>query len=67
MIGDLALEIIFRGACFPVGWPVVKLATAGRYPSKGAWFAQRVESDWTSAVGLVVLLVVMMLLARQFS
>jgi hypothetical protein len=63
---DLLLEPVFRAICFPIGWPFIKLMTWGRYPTKGAWFAQRQESDWTAGIGLTVLAVIMMAVLKQF-
>ena len=63
---DLFIEMAFRGVCFPFGWPVAKLVTLGRYPSKGSWLAHTPEAEWTCAAGLVVLVVAMMVALRQF-
>ncbi|MCU1758374.1 hypothetical protein NTD84_01380 [Pseudomonas sp. 14P_8.1_Bac3] len=63
---DIFIEVAFRGVCFPFGWPVVKLATLGRYPSSGAWLAHTPEAEWTCAAGLVVLAVAGMFLMGQF-
>ncbi|RSC25211.1 hypothetical protein EGT09_01825 [Pseudomonas putida] len=54
---DTLTEVIFRAICFPIGWPIVRLITLGRYPSRGSWFACTRESEWTSAVGLAVLVI----------
>lgn len=32
---DTPIEEIFRVACFPIGWPLVRLFTLGKYPPKG--------------------------------
>ncbi|WP_189656992.1 hypothetical protein [Pseudomonas sp. BW16M2] len=67
MISELSVHVLFRSLCYPLGWPLVKLATLGRYPSRGAWYAERAESEWTAAIGLVVLLLLLMLLLGQFN
>ncbi len=63
---DILVEVIFRAVCFPIGWPLMRLVTLGRYPSKGSWFSYTPESEWTSALGLAVLVVAMMAMLRQF-
>ncbi|KTB78133.1 hypothetical protein ABNM12_02450 [Pseudomonas syringae] len=63
---DVLIEAIFRAICFPVGWPIVKLLTRGKYPSKGSWFAYTPESEWTSAVGFTVLMIATMAAMKQF-
>ncbi|WP_455808888.1 hypothetical protein [Pseudomonas koreensis] len=63
---DVLIEAIFRAICFPVGWPIVKLLTRGKYPSKGSWFAYTPESEWISAVGFAVLMIAMMAAMKQF-
>ncbi|WP_460419129.1 hypothetical protein [Pseudomonas sp. microsymbiont 2] len=66
VISELSVHFVFRALCYPLGWPVVKLATLGRYPSQGSWFAERVEAEWTAATGLIPLVLAMMLFAGQF-
>ncbi|MCD5994738.1 hypothetical protein KDX38_13755 [Pseudomonas sp. CDFA 602] len=61
-----ALEPIFRAICYPIGWPIVRLLTLGKYPVKGSWFSTAPAAQWTSGIGLAVLLVVMMALLKQF-
>lgn len=63
---DALVELMFRTICFPVGWPVVKIITLGKYPSKGSWFASTPESQWTTGTGAVVLAVAMMAALKQF-
>ena len=63
----MLIELIFRVVCFPVGWPIVRLATLGKYPSNGSWLSQTPESEWTSGVGLSVLLIGMMATLKQFA
>jgi hypothetical protein len=63
---DPLIEVIFRAIFFPVGWPIMRLITLGKYPSKGAWFASTPESDWTCGVGLAVLLIAGMAAMKQF-
>lgn len=36
---DILVEVIFRAIYFPIGWPIVRLITLGKHPSKGSWFA----------------------------
>lgn len=62
---DLLIEVIFRGICFPIGWPIVRLLTLGKYPSKGTWFSYTSESEWTAAVGLVVLVIAVLVAMKQ--
>lgn len=63
---EILFELIARAVCFPVGWPVVKLITLGKYPSKGAWFAETPEAEWTMGIGLAVLVITMMAVLKQF-
>lgn len=63
---DTLIEEIFRVACFPIGWPLVRMVTLGKYPSKGSWLACTPEADWTAAVGLAILVVAMMVATKQF-
>ena len=44
---DTLIEEIFRVACFPISWPLVRLVTLGKYPCTP-------EADWTAAVGLAI-------------
>lgn len=39
---------------------LVRLITLGKHPSKGSWFAYTPKSEWTSAVGLAVLVIAIM-------
>ncbi|MHC8320870.1 hypothetical protein ACYZT4_09240 [Pseudomonas sp. GB2N2] len=64
---DIFIEVAFRGVCFPIGWPVMKLVTLGKYPSTGAWLTHTPEAEWTCAAGLVVLVMATMLLLGQFT
>ena len=63
---DTLIEEIFRVACFPIGWPLVRLVTLGKYPSMDSWLACTPEADWTAAVGLAILVVAMMVATTQF-
>nr|WP_145306170.1 MULTISPECIES: hypothetical protein [unclassified Pseudomonas] len=63
---DILVETVFRAICFPIGWPVMRVVTLGKYPAKGSWFSQSPESEWTSAVGLAVLVITMMAILGQF-
>ncbi|MEG5262747.1 hypothetical protein TRP66_00415 [Pseudomonas sp. JDS28PS106] len=63
---DVLIEIICRAICFPVGWPLVKLITLGKYPSRGSWFASTPKAQWTTGSGLAVLTIVMMAVLKQF-
>ncbi len=66
MMMEILAEVFFRTICFPVGWPVVKIFTLGKYPVKGSWFAQTLQSEWTCAIGLAVLVIAMMAALKQF-
>jgi hypothetical protein len=44
----------------------MRVVTLGKYPAKGSWFSQTPESEWTSAVGLAVLVITMMAILGQF-
>lgn len=63
---DILIEVIFRTICFPVGWPIVKLITLGKFPAKGSWFACTPESEWTSAVGVAALVIVIAAVTHYF-
>lgn len=63
---DILLDAIFRAICFPIGWPIMRVITLGKYPAKGAWFSEKPESEWTAGVGLAVLMVAMMAALKQF-
>ncbi|ARU88576.1 hypothetical protein B9K09_11645 [Pseudomonas sp. M30-35] len=58
-------ELLLRCISFPIGWPLVKLFTLGRYPTKGSWFADRPETQWTAGIGLAVLVLVLMIMLKQ--
>ncbi|MDR6956695.1 hypothetical protein BK654_07975 [Pseudomonas brassicacearum] len=67
---DTLLEFIFeyvaRAIFFPIGWPIVKLISLGRYPSKGMWFKDTPESNWTMGLGIAAAVIVMMVALHQF-
>lgn len=63
---DILIEVVFRAVCFPLGWPIMRLITWGKYPSNGSWLAHTPESEWTSGAGVTVLLVGMMAALKQF-
>ncbi|MBX8488503.1 hypothetical protein K5D33_06425 [Pseudomonas cichorii] len=63
---EILLEYVFRAIFFPVGWPVVKILTLGKYPVKGSWLAHTPQSEWTSGIGIAVLLIAMMAALKQF-
>jgi len=63
---DVLAEMIFHAICFPVGWPIVKLVTRGKYPAKQSWFAGTPQSEWTAAVGAAALVIAMMAALKQF-
>ncbi|MDC6491268.1 hypothetical protein EIG75_20245 [Pseudomonas syringae] len=63
---EILVEVVFRAICFPIGWPLMRLITLGKYPSKGSRFSYTPESEWTSALGLAVLAINMMAVLRQF-
>lgn len=59
-------ELAFRALCYPIGWPIVRLLTWGRYPQRGMWMSHKPEAEWTSGVGVTVLLIAMMAVLQQF-
>ncbi|MBX8589187.1 hypothetical protein K5D56_07350 [Pseudomonas cichorii] len=63
---EILLEYVFRAIFFPVGWAVVKILTLGKYPVKGSWLAPTPQSEWTSGIGIAVLLIAMMAALKQF-
>ncbi|MCI3947241.1 hypothetical protein K0038_04330 [Pseudomonas syringae] len=63
---DGLLEAVCRAIFYPVGWPVVKLLTLGKYPLKGSWFAESPSANWTTGIGAAVLVLIMMALFHQF-
>ncbi|MED5606221.1 hypothetical protein VV867_00770 [Pseudomonas sp. JH-2] len=64
---DLLLEVLFHSLCYPVGWPVVKLFTLGRYPRRHTYMSGEYDAEWTAAIGLAVLVIAMMAALRQFA
>lgn len=44
----------------------MKIFTLGKYPVKGSWFTQTPQDEWTSAIGLAVLVIAMMAALKQF-
>ncbi|MBX8513326.1 hypothetical protein [Pseudomonas cichorii] len=63
---EILLEYVLRAIFFPVGWPVVKILTLGKYPVKGSWFAETPQSNWTFGIGIAVSLIAMMAVLKQF-
>lgn len=63
---DTLIEEMFRVACFPIGWPFMRLVTLGKYPSKGSWLACTSEAELTAAIGLAILVVGLMAAMKQF-
>lgn len=59
-------EIILQAICFPVGWPLMKVLSLGKYPIKGSWFSESPSAQWTSGLGLAVLVVATMAALNQF-
>lgn len=59
-------RICGAGDFFPIGWPIVKLISLGRYPSKGMWFQDTPESNWTMGLGIAAAVIVMMVALHQF-
>ena len=55
-----------RALFYPLGWPVVKLITLGRYPLKGSWLRDTRQTDFTAIIGFAVALVGMMAALQQF-
>ncbi|WP_122460661.1 hypothetical protein [Pseudomonas viridiflava] len=52
---QLFFEIPLRYICYPIGWPVVRIVTWGKYPKKGSWLKDNWQAGWTSATGFVIL------------
>jgi len=50
----------------PIGWPLMKIFTLGQYPAKGSWFSENPSAQWTSSIGLAVLVIAMMAGMKQF-
>lgn len=63
---DIFSDTIFQAIFFPIGWPIVKLVTLGRYPSKGSWFAETGEAEWTAGLGLATVVIAGMAAMGQF-
>lgn len=59
-------EFLLEFVLFPIGWPVMKLITLGKYPTKGSWFSDRVEAQFTIATGLAVIVIAGMAAMKQF-
>jgi hypothetical protein len=59
-------ELIFQAVCFPIGWPLMKALTLGKYPAKGSWFSESPSAQWTTAIGPAVLVIAMMAATKQF-
>ncbi|WP_248767302.1 hypothetical protein [Pseudomonas sp. MWU12-2345] len=65
-MGDELADYVVTAVCFPIGWPIVKLLTLGKYPVKGSWFAFTAQSQWTTMTGVAFLLIAMMIALKQF-
>ncbi|WP_225422469.1 hypothetical protein [Pseudomonas huaxiensis] len=68
-LSSLFFELIapvLRALFYPLGWPLVKLITLGRYPQKGSWLRDTRQADITAIIGLAVALVGMMAALQQF-
>lgn len=66
---SLFLELFapaLRALFYPLGWPVVKLTTLGRYPQKDSWLRNTRQTDITVIIGFAVALVGMMAALQQF-
>ncbi|SHN13696.1 hypothetical protein SAMN05216593_10946 [Pseudomonas asturiensis] len=61
------LELALQAICYPIGWPIVKLLTWGKYPLPGSWFSETAPAQWTVGAGLAVLVILMMVLFGQFA
>lgn len=59
------VDFVFQAICFTIGWPLMKALTQGKYPAKGSWFSESLSAQWTSAIGLAVLVIVMMAAMKQ--
>ncbi|MFC3943709.1 hypothetical protein CCU68_31880 [Pseudomonas gingeri NCPPB 3146 = LMG 5327] len=65
-MGDVLAGLIVTAICFPIGWPIVKLVTLGKYPSRGSWFASTAQAQWTTMTGFTFLIIAMMFALKQF-
>ncbi|CAN7260274.1 hypothetical protein LOY47_20240 [Pseudomonas brassicacearum] len=63
---DFVLEPVARAIFYPIGWPIVKLISWGRYPSKGMWFKDTPESNWTMGLGIAAVVIAIMVALHQF-
>ena len=63
---EFVLEPVGRAIFFPIGWPIVKLISLGRYPRKGMWFKDTPESNWTMGLGIAAVMIAMMVVLHQF-
>ncbi|MBC3957147.1 MULTISPECIES: hypothetical protein [Pseudomonas] len=63
---EALLEVVLTAICYPIGWPIVKLVTRGKYPLPGSWFSETAPAQWAVGTGLAVLVVLMMALFGQF-
>jgi len=71
-IGYLLAEIFFGTVCYWIGWPICKVITLGKYPSPNHVVylddsADRQNDFWCAAVGLLVIIIIGLYLAGQFS
>ncbi|WP_024619471.1 hypothetical protein [Pseudomonas kilonensis] len=62
----LVLEPVARAIFYPIGWPIVKLISLGRYPSKGMCFKDTPESNWTMGLGIAAVVIAIMVALHQF-
>ncbi|KGS12246.1 MULTISPECIES: hypothetical protein [Pseudomonas syringae group] len=60
-------DVVGRAIFYPVGWPIVKLLTLGKYPAKGSWFTETPAANWATGVGMAILAFIIMALFHQFS
>lgn len=61
------LAPVLQAVCYPIGWPLMKLLTLGRYPRRGSWFSDSTASTMTTMLGVVVVLVTVLALTGQFA
>ncbi|QXI40341.1 hypothetical protein [Pseudomonas xantholysinigenes] len=60
LLTSVLIDLLLRGLCYPLGWPVVKLFSLGRHPRPGGWLSDRRDADWTAAIGLLILVLALL-------
>lgn len=62
---DILIEVFFRAICYPIGWPIVKIFTLGKFPGKNQWMSYSPESEWTAGVGFAAVIITIMTLVLR--